>query len=625
MRANVVPNLSRAHPNSGVRFGHAQARAAHRPRLPARRRAALGLVREVPAAGRAAGPEARSGRRGPSAGARPAGHYTKRTAEAWLREVLDEARRGTLPGLVQTGATFADAAAEFLRYVEHDRSTASPRRCATTARSSRRTCCRPSAPCASRTSRREKIERWRARSPRPTDRRCRTARRTSCSSCSTASSAARRRSTGCPATRSPRSSATRSARAATSRSSRVEEVYALVRAAELRAGRRHLPDRGVHRAAPRRARRAALARRRLRRRGDPRPRELRRRRADDAEVRQACAPCRWRRTSPRRSPGSASAATATSDDDLVFLGVAGGYLDALRAAPPLRPGAQARRPAAAALPRPAPHVRHADDRARPTSAACRSGWATPTSRRRCSTCTTSRATTTPPWSPTHSGVACDPRDGCSPRLRADATPAPPRRRARAPGRSAKLSRCGFPGCGIEGGAVSLGTRDPLQLGSRAGPVGGKPATLARRSERTADDHGARDERRSPSVSSQHSWSTHPSKRASHGNLDSSRHCLLRSRAPCVPTTPKNSSAPQQRHRNPHAGRPPRRHFRLPLFSALSVPLHRLLCHHSCPQLHPLHRPPVPPPTTLLCRALTPPDYLYGGWAGSGPGTGREPR
>jgi integrase len=35
--------------------------------------------------------------------------------------VLDEARRGTLPGLVQTGATFADAAAEFLRYVEHDR------------------------------------------------------------------------------------------------------------------------------------------------------------------------------------------------------------------------------------------------------------------------------------------------------------------------------------------------------------------------------------------------------------------------------------------------------------------------------------------------------------------------
>jgi integrase len=51
----------------------------------------------------------------------PAGFVTRRLAEDWLREVLDQARRGTLPGSVQTGATFADAAAEFLRYVEHDR------------------------------------------------------------------------------------------------------------------------------------------------------------------------------------------------------------------------------------------------------------------------------------------------------------------------------------------------------------------------------------------------------------------------------------------------------------------------------------------------------------------------
>jgi Phage integrase, N-terminal SAM-like domain len=35
--------------------------------------------------------------------------------------VLDEARRGTLAGMVRTGATFSDAAAEFLRYAEHDR------------------------------------------------------------------------------------------------------------------------------------------------------------------------------------------------------------------------------------------------------------------------------------------------------------------------------------------------------------------------------------------------------------------------------------------------------------------------------------------------------------------------
>ena len=56
-----------------------------------------------------------------SRGRPPAGYHTKRTAENWLRELLDQARRGTLPGMVRTGATFADAAAEFLRYAEHDR------------------------------------------------------------------------------------------------------------------------------------------------------------------------------------------------------------------------------------------------------------------------------------------------------------------------------------------------------------------------------------------------------------------------------------------------------------------------------------------------------------------------
>ena len=51
----------------------------------------------------------------------PAGYFTKRQAEDWLREVLDGARRGTLPGLVRTGVTFGEAAAEWLRYIEHDR------------------------------------------------------------------------------------------------------------------------------------------------------------------------------------------------------------------------------------------------------------------------------------------------------------------------------------------------------------------------------------------------------------------------------------------------------------------------------------------------------------------------
>jgi integrase len=51
----------------------------------------------------------------------PAGYFTKRLAEDWLRGVFEQARRGTLPGMVATGATFADAAAEYLRYAEHDR------------------------------------------------------------------------------------------------------------------------------------------------------------------------------------------------------------------------------------------------------------------------------------------------------------------------------------------------------------------------------------------------------------------------------------------------------------------------------------------------------------------------
>src|ERR1700736_5453618 len=50
-----------------------------------------------------------------------AGYFTKRTAEEWLRVVLDEARRGTLPGMVRTGATLSDAIAEWLRYCEHER------------------------------------------------------------------------------------------------------------------------------------------------------------------------------------------------------------------------------------------------------------------------------------------------------------------------------------------------------------------------------------------------------------------------------------------------------------------------------------------------------------------------
>ncbi|MDQ3740049.1 MAG: hypothetical protein M3389_03800, partial [Actinomycetota bacterium] len=54
--------------------------------------------------------------------ARPTdGWFTKRGVQAWLREVLREAEAGTLPGAFRTGATFADAAAEWLRYVAEGR------------------------------------------------------------------------------------------------------------------------------------------------------------------------------------------------------------------------------------------------------------------------------------------------------------------------------------------------------------------------------------------------------------------------------------------------------------------------------------------------------------------------
>ncbi|MDQ3770348.1 MAG: N-terminal phage integrase SAM-like domain-containing protein [Actinomycetota bacterium] len=50
-----------------------------------------------------------------------AGFFTRRTAQAWLSEVLAQAQAGTLPGLRRSGATFADAAHEWLRYAREDR------------------------------------------------------------------------------------------------------------------------------------------------------------------------------------------------------------------------------------------------------------------------------------------------------------------------------------------------------------------------------------------------------------------------------------------------------------------------------------------------------------------------
>jgi integrase len=52
----------------------------------------------------------------------PAGYFTKRLAEDWLRDkLLEEAQRASSAPVVDTGTTFAEAAEEYLRYAEEDR------------------------------------------------------------------------------------------------------------------------------------------------------------------------------------------------------------------------------------------------------------------------------------------------------------------------------------------------------------------------------------------------------------------------------------------------------------------------------------------------------------------------
>jgi integrase len=51
----------------------------------------------------------------------PEGYFTKRTAHAALDAFLTDARRGLLPAVDRTGATFSDAIDEWLRYTEAER------------------------------------------------------------------------------------------------------------------------------------------------------------------------------------------------------------------------------------------------------------------------------------------------------------------------------------------------------------------------------------------------------------------------------------------------------------------------------------------------------------------------
>jgi hypothetical protein len=76
-----------------------------------------------------------------------------------------------------------------------------------------------------------------------------------------------------------------------------EEVWALVRAASFEADAAIFLTAGVHRPAPRGAARVALARRQLHTVDDQGSRDVRPRAPADAEVRQGCEQCQWRRTS----------------------------------------------------------------------------------------------------------------------------------------------------------------------------------------------------------------------------------------------------------------------------------------------------------------------------------------
>ena len=95
--------------------------ASERPRLPRRAPARAGLVREVPAARRAPGPE--EDRAGLDRARPAAGRLLHEADRPRSGCVTCSTRRGAerCPGWSPSGATFADAAAEWLRFIEQDR------------------------------------------------------------------------------------------------------------------------------------------------------------------------------------------------------------------------------------------------------------------------------------------------------------------------------------------------------------------------------------------------------------------------------------------------------------------------------------------------------------------------
>ena len=219
----------------------------------------------------------------------PTGYFTRKTAEAKLQEILADARRGTLAGAVESGATFADAAAEWLRYVEHDRkrkpSTIADYQGVSSTRSTR-----SSGRCRSKRSRPSGSTRTARGSSRKAA--CRRGRSTSTWSILHGILRRAMRVYGLrsnPAALVDRQPLRRSGDFAGALPRRGRGARPRRRE---RPGRRALPGRRVHRPAARRAARAALAGRRLREAARPRPPQLHPRRRGRPEVRAGAVACR---------------------------------------------------------------------------------------------------------------------------------------------------------------------------------------------------------------------------------------------------------------------------------------------------------------------------------------------
>ena len=211
----------------------------------------------------------------------PAGYVTKRLAEAWLRDVLDQARRGSLPGMVRTGRDI--------------------RRCGRGVPALRRRRARLQAVDAARLSldrrgapgpavRRRAHRGHHAGDDRGVARIVRPA-----SGGAHEEQVARRPARHLPARADRLEAADQPGGRHREAPPALERRHRRVLAGggpgarsrgRRRAGRGDLPDRGVHGASPRRAARAALARRRLRGSGDQGARQLRGRSGHVAEVRQ---------------------------------------------------------------------------------------------------------------------------------------------------------------------------------------------------------------------------------------------------------------------------------------------------------------------------------------------------